>query len=194
MKGQKLLKTSKLQWLTSKFEEIMLEDKSFHEFYSNLNNTMNFKFNLSEKMKNSKDVRKIIRSFFERFHLNLITIEESKDLDKIKVEELVGSLKTYELSLLQTKRRKSIIKTMKEDYDDSSDEENCLNDEDYINDEDLYLIARKFRKLLLNTKANGKNKLGKEFLVQKNIFDKCNKNKSKRKKKYNVINAQVSIT
>jgi hypothetical protein len=34
------------------------------------------------------------------------TIEESKDLEEIKIEELVGSLQTYEYSLPQSERQR----------------------------------------------------------------------------------------
>jgi hypothetical protein len=42
---------------------------------------------------------KILRSFPKRFRIKVTTIEESKDLEEMKIEELVGSLQTYELSL-----------------------------------------------------------------------------------------------
>jgi hypothetical protein len=35
-------------------------------------------------------------------------IEESKDLEEMKIEELVGSLQTYELSLPSVKKLKTI--------------------------------------------------------------------------------------
>ena len=57
------------------------------------------KFNLGEKTKNSKAVRKILHSLPESFHAKVTAIKESKDLDEIKVQELIGSLQTYELSL-----------------------------------------------------------------------------------------------
>jgi len=36
------------------------------------------------------------------------TIEESKDLEEMKIEELVGSLQTYEYSLPPVKKAKTI--------------------------------------------------------------------------------------
>ena len=57
------------------------------------------KFNLGEKTEDSKVVRKILRSFLESFRAKVTTIKESKDFDEIKVQELIGSLQTYELSL-----------------------------------------------------------------------------------------------
>ena len=70
----------------------MSEDESFDSFYSKLNKVIVSKFNLEEKMEDSKIVRKILRSLPESFRAKVTAIEESKDLDDIKVQELVGSL------------------------------------------------------------------------------------------------------
>ena len=37
-------------------------------------------------------VRKVLRSLLERFHAKITAIEESKDIDKILLTELVGNL------------------------------------------------------------------------------------------------------
>ena len=50
------------------------------------------KFNLGEKTEDSKVVQKILRSLPENFRAKVTAIEESKDLDEIKVQELIGSL------------------------------------------------------------------------------------------------------
>ena len=70
----------------------MSEDESFDSFYSKLNEVVIDKFNLGEKMEDSKVVRKILRSLPESFHAKVTMIEESKDLVEIEVQELVGSL------------------------------------------------------------------------------------------------------
>ena len=86
--------------LTTQFEKLkMSEDESFDSFYSKLNEVVIGKFNLSEKKEDSKIVKKILRSLPESFRAKVTTIEESKNLDDIKVQELIGSLQTYELSL-----------------------------------------------------------------------------------------------
>ena len=62
-----------------------------------------------------KIVRKILRSLPESFRAKVTAIEESKDLDDIKVQELIGSLQTYELSLPSQRKRKSLaLKTINE--------------------------------------------------------------------------------
>jgi hypothetical protein len=44
----------------------------------------------------------------ERFKIKVTTIEESKDLDEMKIKELVGSLHTYEYSLPPVRKEKAI--------------------------------------------------------------------------------------
>ena len=59
--GIKKVKDTKLQMLTTLFEELkMSEDESFDSFYSKLNEVVIGKFNLGEKTKDSKIVRKIL--------------------------------------------------------------------------------------------------------------------------------------
>ena len=73
------------------------------------------KFNLGKKMKDSNIVRKILRSLPESFCAKVTAIEESKDLDDIKVQELISLLQTYELSLLSQRKSKSLaLKTINE--------------------------------------------------------------------------------
>ena len=79
--------------LTTRFEELkMSENESFDSFYSKLNEVVVSKFNLGEKTKDFKIVRKILRSLPENFRTKVTTIKESKDLDDIKVQKLIGSL------------------------------------------------------------------------------------------------------
>ena len=86
--------------LTTQFEELKIsEDESFDLFYGKLNEMVVGKLNLGEKTEDSKVVRKILRSLLESFWAKVTVIEKSKDLDEIKVQELIGYLQTYELTL-----------------------------------------------------------------------------------------------
>ena len=105
--GTKKVKDTKLQILATQFEELkMSEDKSFDSFYGKLNDVVIGKFNLGEKTEDSKIVRKILQSLLESFHAKVTAIEESKDLGDIKVQELIGLLQTYELSLPSQRKSK----------------------------------------------------------------------------------------
>ena len=91
--GTKAVKDSKLQRLTTSFEEIRIEeDESFDEFYAKLKDIVNLAFNLGETIPKPKIVRKVLRFLPERFHANITAREESKDIDKIPLTELVGNL------------------------------------------------------------------------------------------------------
>ena len=82
------------------------------------------KHNLGEKIKDAKVVRKVLKSLPKSFRAKVTAIEESKDLDEIKIQELVGSLQTYELGLPSHKSSKSLaLKTINERTGDSSDED-----------------------------------------------------------------------
>ena len=121
----------------------MSEDESFDSFYSKLNEVVVSKFNFGEKTKDSKIVKKILRSLSEGFRAKVTAMEESKDLDDITVQELIGSLQTYELSLPNQRKSKSLaLKTVNErvDVHDSSDDDTI--------EKDVAYLAKNFRKFL----------------------------------------------
>ena len=94
--GTKAVKDSKLQRLTTSFEEIkMEEDESFDEFYAKLKDIVKSAFNLGETIPKPKIVRKVLKSLPKRFHAKITTIVESKDTNQIPLTELVGNLQTY---------------------------------------------------------------------------------------------------
>ena len=105
----------------------MEEDKSFDEFYAKLKDIVNTAFNLGETIPEHKIVRKVLRSLLERFHAKIMTIEESKDIDKIPLTELVGNLQTYELGLTRigktSKGKNMALKAKSNDTDESLDDE-----------------------------------------------------------------------
>ena len=102
----------------------MEEDESFDEFYAKLKDSA---FNLGETIPEPKVVRKVLRSLLERFHAKITVIEESKDIDKIPLTELVGNLQTYELSLTRigkaSKSKSMALKSKSNETDESFDDE-----------------------------------------------------------------------
>ena len=126
--GTKAVKDSKLQRLTTSFEEIKMEDdESFDEFYVKLKDIVNSTFNLGETIPEPKIVRKVLRSLPKRFHPKITVIEESKDIDKIPLTKLVGNLQTYELGLTRIdkmgKGKSMALKAKSSEIDESSDDE-----------------------------------------------------------------------
>jgi hypothetical protein len=130
--------------LISKFEEIkMLEDETFGEFYYKMSDLRNSMVSLGKPISDVKLIRKILRYLPERFRIKVTTIEESKDLEEMKIEKLVGSLQTYELSLVLVKKMKTdALKASKKKVeasskDDSEDEEKAVA-----------MLAKNFRRLM----------------------------------------------
>jgi hypothetical protein len=142
--GTKLVKSAKLQMLISKFEEIkMLEEETSGEFYSKISDLRNSMVSLGKPISDVKLIRKIHKSLPERFRIKVTTIKESKDLEEMKIEELVGSLQTYELSLPPVKKLKTIaLKASKKKVEASSEDDS--EDEDKV----VAMLAKKFRRLM----------------------------------------------
>ena len=147
--GTKKVKDTKFQMLTTKFEELKIgDDEPFDSFYGKLNEIVIAKLNLGEKIEDAKVVRKVLRSLPESFRAKVTAIEESKDLDEIKIQELVGSLQTYQMGLPSHKMSKSLaLKTITERMDDSSEEDGV--------EKEVAFLAKNFRKFL-KMKNSGK--------------------------------------
>ena len=127
----------------------MEDDESFDEFYAKLKDIVNSTFNFGETIPEPKIIRKVLRSLPERFHAKITAIEESKDIDKIPLTELIGNLQTYVLGLTRigkTGKGKSMaLKVKSSDTDESSDDEDSKMKS---------YITRQFKKFMKN--ANGK--------------------------------------
>ena len=152
--GTKAVKDSKLQRLTTSFEEIKMEDdESFDEFYAKLKDIVNSAFNFGKTIPEPKIVRKVLRSLPERFHAKIMAIEESKDIDKIPLTKLVGNLQTYELELTRigkTGKSKSMtLKAKSSDTDESSDDEDSKMKS---------YITKQFKKFMKNVNGKGFDK------------------------------------
>ena len=150
----KAVKNSKLQRLTTSLEEKkMEEDELFHEFYVKLKDIVNSAFNLGETILEPKIVRKVRRFLPEWFHAKITTIEESKDIDKIPLTELVGNLQTYELGLTRISKSgkgKSVaLKAKSSDTEESSDDEDSKMKS---------YITRQFKKFMKNDNGKGFDK------------------------------------
>jgi hypothetical protein len=87
----------------------------------------------------------------EHFRIKLTTIEESKDLEEMKIEELVGSLQTYEYSMPLVRKAKTIaLKASKKKTRDSPDENSDI-DEDVV-----AMLAKNFERFMKNNKFKKK--------------------------------------
>jgi hypothetical protein len=154
-KSTELVKSTKLQMLISKFEEIkMLEEETFGEFYTKVSDLRNSMVSLGKKISDVKLIRKILRSLPERFRIKVTTIEESKDQKEMKIEELVRSLQTYKYCLPPVRKAKTIALKA---YNASKKKSIVSSDKDSDIDEDaVAMLAKNLERFMKNNKFKKK--------------------------------------
>ena len=127
----------------------MAEDETFDEFYTKLNDIVNFAFNF-EVYEQPRIVRKILGSLTKDFRPKMTVITESKDVDTIPVDDFARSLQSYESDLPKTNKSKSMALKYLDDVDD------CGFD-DEISSIDIAYLAKNFRNFLRNKNRRVRN-------------------------------------
>ena len=156
----------------------MSNDETFDEFYTKLNDIVNSAFNLGEVYDQPKVVRKILRSLTEDFRPKVTAITESKDVDTIHVDELVGSLQSYESDLPKINKSKSMALKFVDDVDD-----NGFDDE--ISSTEITYLAKNLRNFLRNSNRRAKNR---KYVDTKNVKkNKTAKNNNSENSKDKVV-------
>jgi len=87
----------------------------------------------------------------EHVRIKVTTIEESNDLEEMKIEELVGSLQTYEYSQPPVKKAKTIALKVSKKQARISSGEDSDNEEDAV-----AMLAKDFGRLMKNDKFKKK--------------------------------------
>ena len=119
----------------------MFNDECFDDFYAKLNDIFNSTYNLGEIYDQPKIVRKIFRSLTKDFRPKVTAITERKDMDSIPVDELLGSLQSYELDLPKTNKSKSMALKLVNDVDS-----NGFDDE--LTSTEIAYLTKNFRNFL----------------------------------------------
>src|ERR1044072_1134842 len=143
--GMSRVRMSRLQMRTTQFETLrMSEEQTIAEFHMQIRDILNASFALGENMSDDKLVRKILRSLPKRFAMKVMTIEEAQDIASMQVDELIGSLQTFELSLNDKadKKNKSIAFVSNTDEGDDDFESDLAGEFT----EALALLSRKFNR------------------------------------------------
>ncbi|KAK2421364.1 gag-protease polyprotein [Trifolium repens] len=124
----------------------MKDDESIQDFHLSLLDIANSFEALGEKMSDEKLSRKLLRFFPKRFDMKVTAIEEAHDISTMKMDELVGSLQTFEIVLDERgdKKNKSIafVSNTDEGNDQTEDEE-----EDSIADA-IAMLGKQFNNVL----------------------------------------------
>jgi hypothetical protein len=122
----------------------MLDNETFGEFYTRINDLRNSMVSLGKRVSDVKLIKKILRFLPERFRIKVTAIEESKDLDSMKIEELVGSLQTYEYSLPPVKKAKGMAFKATKSI--------VSPDEDLEEEDEVAILAKNINKVMKTDK------------------------------------------
>ncbi|GJW73556.1 retrotransposon protein, putative, ty1-copia subclass [Tanacetum coccineum] len=112
--GNKQVKDNKIDLFVQKYEEFSItDDETIDCAFSRFNTIITSLKALDESFSSRNHVRKFLRALPSKWRPKVTTIEESKDLSKVSLDELVGNLKVYKVVL---EKDLEIAKNKKEKY------------------------------------------------------------------------------
>jgi len=125
--GNDNVKQVKLQSLRRKYELMLMEDdQRISDYISKLQFVVNQMKACGEEVLDQQVVGKIMRSLTSKFDFIVVSIQESKDVKTLKIEELQSSLEAHEMLVIERSSERSSqqalqAQTIKKDgYDKNS--------------------------------------------------------------------------
>lgn len=113
--GSARVKRAQLQRLRRTFETLeMKSGEGVSEYCARIMSTANDMRNCGEDMPGVKIVEKILRSLTEKFNFVVCSIEESKDIDKLTVDELQTSLLVHEQKVIEKRSEEQVLQVENE--------------------------------------------------------------------------------
>ncbi|KAH9671200.1 hypothetical protein KPL70_017266 [Citrus sinensis] len=140
--GTNQVKESKISRYTRQYELFQMEqNENVYSMYTRFTDIVNTLGALGKTFSNSEKVKKIIRSLPKEWRQKRTAIEEAKDLNILPIDDLIGSLISYEEDLAvekghEEKKKNIALKASKHESDEESE----------MDDEELAMLARRFRK------------------------------------------------
>ena len=125
----------------------MKHDESIKQMYTRFTDIINDLSSLGKEYTTSEMVRKILRSLPKQWEAKVTAIQEPKDLSKLLLDELIGSLMTHEITMNQnledvvtTEKEKNLAFSSSTSYDDV--------------EKDSAFLAKKFKNYLKHDRKN----------------------------------------
>ncbi|XP_074327355.1 uncharacterized protein LOC141665271 [Apium graveolens] len=113
--GSARVKRAQLQRLRSTFEILeMKSGEGVSYYFARVMSTANDMRNCGEDMNDVKIVEKILRSLTDNFNFVVCSIEESKDIDKLTVDELQASLLVHEQKVISKRNEEQVFQVESE--------------------------------------------------------------------------------
>ncbi|MQL75624.1 hypothetical protein Taro_007995 [Colocasia esculenta] len=156
--GMSQVRESKVSMLVSEYEMFkMNNDETISDMFVRFMLIINGLKGLKKEYSESDLVRKILQSLPSSWNTKATVIEDSKDLSKMKLDELIGSLMTYEINvkrketeenprkLISLKASKKSSSGSKKDAPQESEEFESSSESE---DDEMAMLTRQFKKFL----------------------------------------------
>ncbi|GJZ45681.1 zf-CCHC domain-containing protein [Tanacetum coccineum] len=146
--GNSQVKDNKIDLLVQQYQQFVIsEDESIDSAFIKFNTIITSLKALDEGYSSQNYVRKFVRALHPKWRAKVTTIEESKELTSLSLDELIRNLKVHEMIIkkdseivkVKVERKSIALKAKKE----SSDEE-CSNSDS--EDEEYAMAVRDFKK------------------------------------------------
>ena len=155
----------------------MADHETIDQMFGRFQTITNSLRSLGKVYENKDHVRKILRSLSKKWRPKVTAIQETKDLNTLSLEELLGSLKVHELELNEedSSRKEKFIalkakkpsssKSLK--AEESSEDANSADDESNSDEDELSLISRKIQHLWKKKRGFRGRQFNKRFVKDK---------------------------
>ncbi|GJV23967.1 hypothetical protein Tco_1376662 [Tanacetum coccineum] len=147
--GNNQVKDNKIDLLVQQYEQFTIsEEESIDNAFAKFNTIITSLKALDESFSSKNCVRKFLRALHPKWHTKVTTVEESKNLTTLPLDELIRNLKVHEEIIKKDSKmvkskieqnRSSTLKARKE----SSDENSLSSDSE---DEEYAMVVRNFKK------------------------------------------------
>ncbi|GJR07140.1 hypothetical protein Tco_0530124 [Tanacetum coccineum] len=153
--GNSQVKDNKIDLLVQQYKQFTIPKvESIDNDFSRFNTITTSLKALDESFSSKNYVRKFLRALHPKWRAKVTTIEESKDLTSLSLDELIGNLKVYEVII---KKDSEIVKGKREqnrslalkDKKESSDEDSSTSDS---KDEEYAKAVKEFKKIFKRRK------------------------------------------
>ncbi|XP_073271383.1 uncharacterized protein [Primulina huaijiensis] len=145
--GSESVRRTRLRMLSSKFEIMRMEEsENILEYDRRLREIANEAFSLGDPISNERLVSKVLRSLPERFNIKICAIDEAKDTTQMALEDLISSLRTFEMNLDMQKKDKGktiAFQASNNTYNDLIQISQEVNESDLCEDS-ISFITKKF--------------------------------------------------
>ncbi|GJX51138.1 retrovirus-related pol polyprotein from transposon TNT 1-94 [Tanacetum coccineum] len=179
--GNSHVKDNKIDLLVQQYEQFtILEEESVDSGFARFNTNITCLKALDEGFSSKNYVRKFLRDLHHKWRAKVTSIEESKDLSSLALDELIGNLKVHEVvrekdsKIYKGKKERAKSIALKAKKESSNDETSTSKSDD----EEYDMAVRNFKKFFRR-----KGKFDRQPREEKNLFRQRDEKKGKSDRK-----------